>query len=200
MDEVRRKCAQTSKEARAKQLKMLCFLPCETAPLPLQEILNKCKITVKSIEIQEKYFTFVAKKRQKDKTKHLKDMKKLVLMSLLLVCGFSFAAAQAEIKFDKLTHNFGTFSEKEAKVSCVFTYTNVGDAPLVINQAVASCGCTVPEYTKTPVQPGESGQIKVTYNGSGKFPGHFKKSITVRTNGKVEMTRLYIEGDMTEAK
>ena len=121
-------------------------------------------------------------------------------MSLLLVCGFSFAAAQAEIKFDKLTHNFGTFSEKEAKVSCVFTYTNVGDAPLVINQAVASCGCTVPEYTKTPVQPGESGQIKVTYNGSGKFPGHFKKSITVRTNGKVEMTRLYIEGDMTEAK
>lgn len=142
----------------------------------------------------------MAKKRQKDKTKHLKDMKKLVLMSLLLVCGFSFAAAQAEIKFDKLTHNFGTFSEKEAKVSCVFTYTNVGDAPLVINQAVASCGCTVPEYTKTPVQPGESGQIKVTYNGSGKFPGHFKKSITVRTNGKVEMTRLYIEGDMTEAK
>ena len=44
------------------------------------------------------------------------------------------------------------------------------------------------------------GEIKVTYNGEGKFPGHFKKSITVRTNGAVEMTRLYIEGDMTEAK
>ncbi|MCR5241588.1 MAG: DUF1573 domain-containing protein [Prevotella sp.] len=124
-------------------------------------------------------------------------MKKLLLMSLLLVCGISFASAQAEIKFEKLTHNFGTFSETEGKVSCVFTYTNVGDAPLVINQAVASCGCTVPEYTKTPVQPGETGQIKVTYNGKGKFPGHFKKSVTVRTNGKVEMTRLYIEGDMT---
>lgn len=124
-------------------------------------------------------------------------MKKLLFMSLLLVCGITFAQAQAEIKFDKLVHNFGTFSEKEPKVTCVFNFTNVGDAPLVINQAVAACGCTVPQYTKTPIQPGEQGQIKVTYNGAGKFPGHFKKSITVRTNGKVEMTRLYIEGDMT---
>ena len=125
-------------------------------------------------------------------------MKKLIIMSLLLVCGISFASAQAEIKFDKLIHNFGTFSEKESKVTCVFNFTNAGDQPLIINQAVASCGCTVPEYTKAPVQPGESGQIKVTYNGAGKFPGHFKKSITVRTNGVVEMTRVYIEGDMEE--
>ena len=126
-------------------------------------------------------------------------MKKIFVMTLLLICGMTSAMAQ-EIKFDKLTHNFGTFSEKDPVVTCVFTFTNVGDAPLVINQAVASCGCTVPEYTKTPIQPGEKGEIKVTYNGTGKFPGHFKKSITVRTNGKVEMTRLYIEGDMTEAK
>lgn len=122
----------------------------------------------------------------------------MILMSLLLICGVTFAAAQAEIKFDKLTHNFGTFSEKDSKVSCVFTFTNVGDAPLIINQAVASCGCTVPEYPKKPLGPGESGEIKVTYNGKGKFPGHFKKMITIRTNAKVEMTRLYIEGDMTE--
>jgi len=129
-------------------------------------------------------------------------MKKIFVMTLLLICGMTAAMAQkpAEIKFDKLTHNFGTFSEKEPVVTCTFTYTNVGETPLVINQAVASCGCTVPEYTKTPVQPGEQGIIKVTYNGTGKFPGHFKKSITIRSNGAVEMTRLYIEGDMTEAK
>ena len=121
---------------------------------------------------------------------------------MLLFCGMSVALAQkpAEIKFDKLTHDFGTFSEKSPVVSCTFTFTNVGESPLIINQAVASCGCTVPEYTKTPIQPGEKGEIKVTYNGTGKFPGHFKKSITVRTNGAVEMTRLYIEGEMTEAK
>lgn len=123
-------------------------------------------------------------------------------MALMLVSGITATMAQkpAEIKFDKTSHNFGTFSEKDPKVTCVFTYTNVGESPLVVNQAIASCGCTVPEYTKTPVQPGEKGEIKVTYNGAGKFPGHFKKSITIRTNGAVEMTRLYIEGDMTEGK
>lgn len=129
-------------------------------------------------------------------------MKKILVLTMLLFCEMSVALAQkpAEIKFDKLTHDFGTFSEKSPVVSCTFTFTNVGESPLIINQAVASCGCTVPEYTKTPIQPGEKGEIKVTYNGTGKFPGHFKKSITVRTNGAVEMTRLYIEGEMTEAK
>ena len=45
-------------------------------------------------------------------------------------------------------------------------------------------------------EPGESGEITVTYDGTGKFPGHFRKTITIRTNGKKEITRLYIEGDM----
>ena len=132
----------------------------------------------------------------------LNIMKKLILTMLMTVCGLTVTLAQkpAQIKFEKTTHNFGTFSEKEPKVTCTFTYTNVGEQPLVVNQAIASCGCTVPEYTKNPVKPGESGEIKVTYNGAGKFPGHFKKSITVRTNGSVEITRLYIEGDMTEAE
>ena len=125
-------------------------------------------------------------------------MKKVLFLTMMLLCGITVTMAQkpAEIKFDKVTHNFGKFSEKNPVVSCVFSFTNVGESPLVVNQAVASCGCTVPEYTKTPVKPGESGEIKVTYNGTGKFPGHFKKSITVRTNGAVEMTRLYIDGDM----
>jgi len=133
-------------------------------------------------------------------------MKKLILATLLLTCCMSTMVAQnsqkgqkpAQILFTKTTHNFGSFPEKESKVTCTFTYTNVGEQPLVINQAIASCGCTVPEYTKAPVMPGEKGELKVTYNGAGKFPGHFKKSITVRTNGAREMTRLYIEGDMTE--
>ena len=129
-------------------------------------------------------------------------MKKLIVLTMMFLCGMTAAFAQkpAEIKFEKLTHDFGTFSEKNPVVTYTFIYTNVGEQPLVINQAVASCGCTVPEYTKTPVKPGEQGKLKVTYNGTGKFPGHFKKSITVRTNGAVEMTRLYIEGEMTKAE
>ena len=121
----------------------------------------------------------------------------------MLLSSFTFAMAQsgqASIKFEKLTYNFGKFSEKTPVQKCVFSFTNTGTAPLVINQAVASCGCTVPSYTKTPIKPGEKGEIKVTYNGRGAFPGHFKKTITVRTNGETELTRLYIEGVMEEAK
>lgn len=125
-------------------------------------------------------------------------MKKILFLFLLIV-GVSYAAAQnaAEIKFDKTTHNFGTFSEENPIVTGTFTFTNIGNAPLVIHQAVASCGCAVPEYTKEPVMPGKTGTIKVTYNGTGKMSGHFKKSVTLRTNAKTEMVRLFIEGDMT---
>ena len=92
-------------------------------------------------------------------------MKKILFLMTLLVIGVSFAFAQtnADIKFDKTTHDFGKFSEN----------------------------------TKEPIMPGKKGTIKVTYNGTGKYPGHFKKSITLRTNAKTEMVRLYIEGDMT---
>lgn len=127
-------------------------------------------------------------------------MKKIMLALTLLIAVAATASAQAEIKFDKLTHNFGTFNEGDPSQKAVFTFTNVGDQPLVINQAVASCGCTVPNYTKQPIAPGQKGQISITYDGKGRFPGHFKKTVTVRTNGKVELTRLYVEGVMEEKK
>ncbi|MBQ3858282.1 MULTISPECIES: DUF1573 domain-containing protein [Segatella] len=127
-------------------------------------------------------------------------MKKTFLAMLMMMVSILSTYAQAEIKFDKLTNNFGNFEESNPVQKATFTFTNIGDKPLVINQAIASCGCTVPNYTKQPIMPGQKGTISVTYNGKGKFPGHFKKTITVRTNGKVEMTRLYIEGNMTEKK
>ena len=145
----------------------------------------------------------------------MNDMKKFILMTCLLMLTLTGVMAQetkttantqatqenkAQIKFEKVLHNFGNFPESQPVQNCVFTFTNAGTAPLVINQAVASCGCTVPEYTKQPIAPGQKGEIKVTYNGKGKFPGHFKKTITIRTNGVPEMTRLYIEGNMEEAK
>lgn len=121
-------------------------------------------------------------------------------MLMLSVCFAMAQGNQASIKFDKVVHNFGTFSEDAPTQKCVFTFTNTGTAPLIINQAVASCGCTIPSYTKAPIKPGKKGEIKVTYNGTGAFPGHFKKTITVRTNGVTELTRLYIEGVMSETK
>ena len=127
-------------------------------------------------------------------------MKKLILTTLWsLFAILAFAAGEAEIKFEKTKHDFGSFPESQ-KVTCTFKFTNTGDNLLVIHQAIASCGCTVPQYPKQPIKPGESGEITVTYNGAGKFPGHFKKSITIRTNAKQEIVRLYIEGDMQGGK
>ena len=126
-------------------------------------------------------------------------MKKYLFTAFLMLCSLvSFAqqANEAEIKFDKTSHDFGIFTESNSKVSCTFTFTNTGNKLLVIHQAIASCGCTVPEYPKEPIKPGENGKIVVTYNGEGRFPGHFRKSITIRSNAKQEIVRLYIEGDM----
>lgn len=124
-------------------------------------------------------------------------MKKLLLIALMVVGSVTMASAQAEIKFDKVTVNFGTFPETNPVQHTTFTFTNVGNQPLLLKQVVAACGCTVPKYDKRPIAPGQRGSIEVTYNGKNKIPSHFKKAITVYSNGKVEMTRLYIEGDMT---
>ena len=128
-------------------------------------------------------------------------MKRIILTSLFALMGFIMvlAAGTAEIKFEKTKHNFGTFSESSPRVTCTFKFKNVGDGPLIIHQAIASCGCTVPMYPKEPIKAGESGEITVRYDGQGKFPGRFRKSITIRTNGKKEITRLIIEGEMTPA-
>ena len=108
----------------------------------------------------------------------------------------SKADKYAEIAFDTLRHNFGKFSKDEPIVECSFGFTNTGTAPLVIHQAMASCGCTIPKFTKEPIKPGERGVIEVTYNGKDKFPGHFQKTVTIRSNALTEVVRLVIEGTM----
>ena len=105
-------------------------------------------------------------------------MKKIILMMLFAVLGISAAMAQqnqAEIKFEELSHNFGTFATSVPIHKTTFRFTNVGTAPLVINQVVASCGCTIPKYDKRPIAPGQKGTIDVIYNGKDRFPGKFKK-------------------------
>ena len=102
----------------------------------------------------------------------------------------------AEITFDTLRYDFGKFSKSAPVVRCSFPFTNTGTAPLIIHQAFASCGCTIPTYTKEPVKPGEKGVIDVTYDGTDKFPGHFQKTITIRSNAVNEVVRLTIEGMM----
>lgn len=129
-------------------------------------------------------------------------MKKIVFLMLMLTMGATYASAQkqAEIKFEETTHDFGTFSQDAPKVDCAFKFTNTGDDKLIIHQVITSCGCTATDFTKEPVNPGESGEIKVTYDGTHKYPGRFKKSVTVRSNAKTSTVRLYVSGEMKASK
>ncbi len=87
---------------------------------------------------------------------------------------------EAVMKFDEPEYDFGEINATE-KVEHVFTFTNTGNIPLVINEAKGSCGCTVPEYPKTPVAPGEKADVKVSFNPTGKR-GKQSKTVTFMVN------------------
>lgn len=133
----------------------------------------------------------------------MKDMKKMIVFVTLMCVAFVGYAQEeikdrnkGEMKFEHTRHDFGVFAQDTAVVTHEFVFTNVGKSPLIIHQANASCGCTVPEYTLEPIMPGEKGKITVTYNGKGRRPGVFRKSITIHNNGKQTPVRIYIEGEM----
>lgn len=86
----------------------------------------------------------------------------------------------AVMVFDKKVHDFGEIQQNTPQET-VFTFTNTGDAPLIITNATSSCGCTIPEYPKnTPIAPGEKGNLTVKFNGSGI--NKVTKTIRVQTN------------------
>jgi hypothetical protein len=115
---------------------------------------------------------------------------KLLALALIISIG-SFA--QASIKFDVLSHNFGKI-KKGVHKSVIFTYTNIGNKPAVIEFANAECGCTQPDYNQNPVLKGQKGTIKVTYTAPNE--GQFKKRVTVKYAGEKEVTELVIEGEV----
>lgn len=100
-------------------------------------------------------------------------MKKLGLLLTALIVLVAFQAnAQSEagavITFKEKSIDFGDIVQG-AKVSHTFEFTNTGDAPLVISNVAATCGCTVPSWPKEPVAPGKSAKIEVSFNSAGKM-------------------------------
>ena len=94
------------------------------------------------------------------------------------------------MQFEKTVHDFGTIDQGTA-VETIFTFTNTGEAPLVIVDAKSSCGCTVPEYPKEAVAPGETGELLVKFNGSGK--NQVSKTVTITANTKAGKETLQIK-------
>jgi hypothetical protein len=100
-----------------------------------------------------------------------------------------------KIKFDKTEHDFGVINEGDV-VETVFTFTNSGKSELIITSAKGSCGCTVPEWPKEPIMPGEDGQIKVKFNSDQK-PNLQQKQITLVTNTDEGKEILKIKAQVT---
>lgn len=93
------------------------------------------------------------------------------------------------------SYDFGKVDEG-AKIEHVFTFTNTGDAPLIISQVSASCGCTTPEYSTHPVAPGQKGTVKVVFDSNGQV-GQQHKVISVLSNGSAKVTLLHLRGEVT---
>ncbi|MCS6821476.1 MAG: DUF1573 domain-containing protein [Microscillaceae bacterium] len=97
-------------------------------------------------------------------------------------------------KFEKTKHDFGEIRDGEV-VKHTFTFTNVGNAPLIIKEARATCGCTVPNYPKEPIPPNGKGEITVEFNSTGKS-GIQNKTITITANTNPEITTLEIQANV----
>ena len=145
-------------------------------------------------------------------------MKKILYLSLIVLLATTFSNCKRNASSDKLnsdlisnpmnedgksgdlpifqfeteTHNFENIFAGEV-VSYSFKFKNVGKADLLISDAKASCGCTVPEYPKTPIKPGDSGLVKVTFNSAGK-QGLINKSVTLMANTVPNTKALVITG------
>ena len=128
-------------------------------------------------------------------------MKRFVNTMLLLLAMTLTAVADdyAEATFKEVSYDFGTIKESKGPVTHKFEFTNTGNKPLIVTNAVASCGCTKPEFPTKPIKPGKKGHIKVTFSPAGRA-GAFKKTIKVKTNGKEVRTALVIEGTIIPAK
>ncbi len=112
---------------------------------------------------------------------------------MLVTGAWTMLAAGPEVKFLSQEHDFGAFDENDGTVRCRFAYINTGNEPLSIIASRATCGCTSSSYTKTPVEPGDTGYVEVTYNPTGR-PGRFGKKVYVDFNTERPRQTLLIKG------
>lgn len=117
----------------------------------------------------------------------------VLLFVLLCSCSATVTRNDASINFGEVKHDFGTVSYKK-ETTCAFEFSNSGKTMLIINDVKTSCGCTVPEWPKEPISPGDKGTIKIKYNAA--FPGVFHKTVEVFYNGPGSPAKLEIKGEV----
>jgi len=127
-----------------------------------------------------------------------------VLIGVLLIASLPYFSTKAngenfrneeedEITVDKTIHDFGTISESGGDVKATFTITNNSKTPILIQHVFATCGCTTPEWTKEPINPGKTGSIVAIFNPKNR-PGPFEKSVAIMTSGNPSRIAVRIKG------
>jgi hypothetical protein len=106
------------------------------------------------------------------------------------------ASKLPKISLDKIEHDFGTITAGDV-VSTEFMITNTGESDLIISNASATCGCTVPDYPKQPIAPGDSAPVKVSFDSSGKA-GQQTKTVTLITNTETGKELFSIKADVQQ--
>ncbi len=128
-------------------------------------------------------------------------MKKTNTIFSIFAAAFLFMAAGASaqstfdkvVSVDKVVHDFGDIFTDQGAVSCTFTFKNISDKPILLLQAVSSCGCTTTEWTREPLQPGKTGTVSATFdNEDGPYP--FDKTVTVYVNEVKKPIVLHLRG------
>ena len=122
-------------------------------------------------------------------------MKKLLLAALVFCTINVFAQKKADdvAKFNIESFDFGKV-EQNKPTTATFIVKNIGTEPLIIDQAAPSCGCTVSDYTKSPIAPGKTGTIKATFNAASAGP--IDKTITVKLAGIDDVKFLKLKGEV----
>ena len=113
------------------------------------------------------------------------------LVLLVLLPGVALAQ-QGRIAFEETTHDFGTFAEG-TNAEHAFTFWNEGTAPVRLTNVLPSCGCTSPEWPREALAPGDTARILVTFHSAG-YPGPFRRSVSITTDGRPEQVALYLRG------
>lgn len=99
-----------------------------------------------------------------------------------------------KIEFTESEFNFGEVQEGEI-VDHAYEFTNTGTTPVIIGRVSASCGCTTPSYTQTPILPGKTGEIKVSFNSDGQV-GKQQKIVTIVSNAENNITTVQLKGEV----
>ena len=100
----------------------------------------------------------------------------------------------AVISFSECEHDFGKIIEGE-KVAYTFTFENKGKGPLIISSVITTCGCTITKYNTKPISAGNTGNLEVVFDSSGKN-GRQTKTITVNSNASKPIVLLRITGEV----